>query len=112
MGKNNNTGSPDVLEGFYTKIPEDMKPMEYPQKIAQDMKSWSEKLKKNRAFLMVANSECEGSEAGAGCVGMGGNLSVIVGAMIEAYEHDPHFRKVMQTVVPALCDKYGIELMI
>ena len=43
---------------------------------------------------------------------MGGKLSVIVGAMIEAYEHDPQFRKVMQTVVPALCDKYGIELMI
>lgn len=112
MGNKNNTSSPDVLEGFDIKIPEDMKSMEYPQKISQDMKSWSEKHKKNRAFLMVANSECEGYEAGAGCVAMGGKLSVIVGAMIEAYEHDPQFRKVMQTVVPALCDKYGIELMI
>lgn len=112
MGKKNNTSSPDVLEGFDIKIPEDMKPMEYPQKISLDMKSWSEKNKKNRAFLMVANSECEGSEAGAGCVTMSGHLSVIVGAMIEAYEHDPQFRKIMQTVVPALCDKYGIELMI
>ena len=112
MGKKNNAGSPDVLEGFDTKIPEDMKSMEYPQKISQGMKSWSEKHKKNRAFLMVANSECEGSEAGAGCAAMGGNLSVIVGAMTEAYEQDPQFRKVMQTVVPVLCDKYGIELMI
>lgn len=43
MGKKNNTSSPEVLEGFDTKIPEDMKPMEYPQKISLDMKSWSEK---------------------------------------------------------------------
>lgn len=112
MGKKNNAGSPDVITGFDAKIPENMKSMEYPQKVSQGMKSWLEKHKKNRAFLMVVNSECEDSEAGAECVAIGGNLSVIAGAMIEAYENDPHFRKVMQTVVPALCDKYGIELMI
>lgn len=88
-----------------------MKAMEHPLEVAKSMLGWTDGNRDKRAYVLVVNSECEDSEAGAACVAMGGNLSVIVGAMVEAYGNDPKFRKVMQTLVPELCDEYGTEFL-
>lgn len=112
MGQKKNVSSPDsVIREYNVEIPEEMKAMEHPREVAKSMLDWTDGNRDNRAYVLVVNSECEDSEAGAACVAMGGNLSVIVGAMVEAYGNDPKFRKVMQTLVPELCDEYGTEFL-
>lgn len=112
MGQKKNVSTPDsVIREFGVEIPEEMKAMEHPREVAKDMLGWTDGNRDKRAYVLVVNSECEDSEAGAACVAMGGNLSVIVGAMVEVYGTDPNFRKVMQTLVPELCDEYGTEFL-
>lgn len=112
MGQKKNVSSPDsVIREYNVEIPEEMKAMEHPLEVAKSMLGWTDGNRDKRAYVLVVNSECEDSEAGAACVAMGGNLSVIVGSMVEAYGNDPKFRKVMQTLVPELCDEYGTEFL-
>lgn len=112
MGQKKNMSRPDsVTREFDIEIPEEMKALEHPRMVAKDMLYWTDGNRDKRAYVMVVNSECGDSEAGAVCVAMGGNLSVIVGAMVEAYGNNPNFRKVMQALVPKLCDKYGVEFI-
>lgn len=112
MGQKKNVSNPDsVIREYNVEIPEEMKAMEHPREVAKSMLGWTDGNRDKRAYVLVVNSECEDSEAGAACVAMGGNLSVIVGSMVEAYENDPKFRKVMQTLVPELCDEYGTEFL-
>lgn len=112
MGNKKNVSNPDsVIREYNVEIPEEMKAMEHPLEVAKSMLDWADGNRDKRAYVLVVNSECEDSKAGAACVAMGGNLSVIVGAMVEAYGHDPKFRKVMQTLVPELCDEYGTEFL-
>lgn len=112
MGNKKNVSRPDsVIREFDIEIPEEMKAMEYPWEVAKGMLDWADANRDKRAYVMVVNSECGDSKAGTACVAMSGNLSVIVGTLVEAYGNDPKFRKVMQALVPELCDEYGTEFL-
>jgi len=95
--KNNEkvTTATKVGEGADAVIPDDIKPLEFIQKVYKLLKEWGGQDDK-RGFLLIATCDSQDKGCGSGLVsGCCGDYKVIAKMMCGVLENDKEFRKMM-----------------
>jgi hypothetical protein len=84
-----------VGEGADAVIPDDIKPLEFIQKVYKLLKEWGGQDDK-RGFLLIATCDSQDKGCGSGLVsGCCGDYKVIAKMMCGVLENDKEFRKMM-----------------